>query len=143
MLFGSKASTIAESARVFVLGSISLAGCLADAVTGVSEVTTLNVGLPFCANPCIFLLSALLGVGSTVGIITSGMYNPSIVFKTSFTFGATASSLVPQFVVVLFVSWRRIVNPCAFPTKPFAGVNSTSTSFPLGVNLYVPCPLTV
>ena len=71
------------------------------------------------------------------------MYNPSIVFNTSFTFGAIASSLVPQFVVVLFVSWRRIVNPCAFPTKPFAGVNSTSTSFPFGVNLYVPCPFTV
>ena len=135
MLFGSKASTIAESARAFVLGSNSLAGCFADAVTGVSEVSTLNVGLPFCANPWIFLLSAWLGVGSTVSILTSGTYNPSIVFKTSLTFGETASSLVPQSVVVLFVSWRRIVNPCAFPTKPFAGVNSTSTSFPFGVNL--------
>ena len=104
MLFGSKASTIAESAGVFVLGSTSLAGYLADAVTGVSEVTTVKVGLPFCENPCISLLSALLGVGSTVGILTSGTYNPSIVFKTSFTFGATASSLVPHSVVVLFVS---------------------------------------
>ena len=143
MLFESKASTIAESARVFVLGSISLAGCFTDAVTGVSEVTTVNVGFPFCENPCKLLLSALFTVGSTVGFITSGIYSPSIVFKTSLTFGVIASSLVPQSVVVLFVSLRRIVIPCAFPTKPFAGVNSTSTSFPFGVNLYVPCPITV
>ena len=64
-------------------------------------------------------------------------------FVTSFTFDVESESFAPHPVVVLFVSWRRIVIPCASPTKPSAGVNSTFTSAPLVVNLYVPCLFTV
>ena len=64
-------------------------------------------------------------------------------FVTSFTFDVESESFAPHPVVVLFVSWRRIVIPCASPTKPSAGVNSTFTSAPLVINLYVPCPFTV
>ena len=134
----SNASTVVNSVTVFVLGSTNFAGYLAEAVTGSLADSTLNVGLPFCGRPCKFWLSALTGVAFTeVGTVTSGIYNPSIVFNESFTFGRVAASGVPQSVVVLFVSWRRIEIPCALPMNPSAGVNSTFTSFLLSeiVNL--------
>ena len=128
----SNALTVVASVTVFDVGSTSFAGYFADGLTGSFAVSTLNVGCPFCGNPCKFWLSALIGVASTeVGTVTSGIYNPSIVFNESFTFGRVVASGVPQSVVVLFVSWRRIVIPFALPTKPSAGVNSTFTSFPL------------
>ena len=128
----SNALTVGFVVTVPVAGSTNFAGYLAEAVTGVGEVSTVNVGCPFCGKPCKFWLSALIGVAFTeVGTVTSGIYNPSIVFNESFTFGRVAASGVPQSVVVLFVSWRRIVIPFALPTKPSTGVNSTFTSFPL------------
>ena len=50
----SNASTVVNSVTAFVLGSTNFAGYLAEAVTGVGEVSTVNVGLPFCGNPCKF-----------------------------------------------------------------------------------------
>ena len=79
----SNASTVVSVVTVPVFGSTNFAGCVAEAVTGVDEVSTLNVGWPFCVNPCKFLLSALFTLVETT---TSGIYNPSIEFKTSLIF---------------------------------------------------------
>ena len=79
----SNASTVVSVVTVPVLGSTNFAGCSIDAVTGFVAVSTLNVGFPFCVNPCKFLLSALFTLVETT---TSGIYNPSIEFKTSLIF---------------------------------------------------------
>ena len=49
---------------------------------------------------------------------------------------------LPQPVVLPLISVRRIVIPSAVPTKFGSGMNSTFTSLPLSVILYLPCPAT-
>ena len=142
----SNALTVVAVVTVPVAGSTSFAGYFADGVTGSFAVSTLNVGWPFCGNPCIFLLSALFTLVTTsAGGVTSGIYNPSIESKILFILGSFVVSKLPQSVVVLLVSWRRIETPCALPMNPSAGVNSTFTSMPFSatINLYVPSPSTV
>ena len=145
----SNALTVVAVVSVPVAGSTNFAGYLAEAVTGSLADSTLNVGLPFCGNPCRFLLSALFAlVVTSPGTLTSGIYIPSIESKTLLIFvilGSFVGLKTPQSVVVLFVSWRRIETPCALPMNPSAGVNSTFTSMPFSatINLYVPSPSTV
>ena len=104
----SIALTVVASVTVFDVGSTSFAGYFAEGLTGSFSVSTLNVGCPFCGNPCRFLLSALFAlVVISPGTLTSGIYIPSIESKTLLIFvmlGSFVGLKTPQSVVVLFVS---------------------------------------
>ena len=66
------------------------------------------------------------------------MYRPSMLSKASLIEGSSAASLEFQSVSFPLLSVRRIEIPSAVPTKLSSGINSTSTSLPLAVILYLP-----